>query len=204
MRLAAKTISIIFHPLLLTTYLVSLVGYYFPSFFMIAAERMRIIIAFIFCFTFILPVVNMIMFRMFGTISTYTLVSRQERLLPFVAITLIYLVMTGMFFFKLPISENLNFLLLIIALMVTVATVLTFFYKVSVHALALWGCVGILLPLNKAMEQTSLLWPTVLAIVVAGAVMSSRLYLNAHTPRQILFGALAGFNIGFFGMIFFF
>lgn len=204
MKLAAKTISVIFHPLLLTTYLVTLIGFYFPSFFMIAAERMRIIIAFIFCFTFILPAVNMIMFRMFGTISTYTLVSRQERLIPFVAIALIYMVMTGMFFFKLPISENLNFLLLIIALMVSAATVLTFFYKVSVHALALWGCVGILLPLNKAMEQTTLLWPTVLAIVIAGAVMSSRLYLNAHTPRQILLGALAGFNIGFFGMIFFF
>jgi len=55
--------------------------------------------------------------------------------------------------------------------------------------------------LNKAIEQPYLLWPTALAILAAGAVMSSRLYLNAHTPRQILIGSVAGFAIGFSGII---
>lgn len=201
MRIVANIVSVIFHPLLLTSYLVLLLGYYFPSLFMITMNRLLIILAFIFCFTFILPVVNIIMFRMFGTINSYTMVSRQQRIIPFVAISLIYLMTTFMFFYKLPISRNLNLLMLIVTLLVISATLLTFFYKVSVHSLAIWGGIGILMPLNKAMEQSYLLWPTVFAIVMAGLVMSSRLYLNAHSPRQVLFGSLAGFAIGFFGVI---
>jgi membrane-associated phospholipid phosphatase len=60
------------------------------------------------------------------------------------------------------------------------------------------------MPLNKAVENGSLLWPTLIVLIVAGLVMSARLYLNAHTPREVLYGALAGFSIGFFGMIFLF
>lgn len=191
----------LFHPLLVTTYLIAVLGVFFPSLFLMPPDRLRVIIMFIFCFTVILPAVNILMFKMFGTISTYTMASREERIIPFTAIALIYLVMTGMFFFKLPVSSNLNLLLVIVSVMVVVGTLITFFYKVSVHALALWGCIGILFPMNKAMEQPALLWPTVIAVLVAGLVMSARLYLNAHTPRQVLFGSIAGFNIGFFGVL---
>lgn len=201
MRVAAKIISALFHPLLLTSYLVLLLGTYFPSMLMIAPQSFRVILLFVFCFTFIFPVINLIIFKNFGTISTFTMVSRRERIIPFVAISLIYIVTTFLFCIKLSFSQNFNNLILIVTLLVVVSTILTFFQKVSVHSLAIWGGIGILLPLNKALEQSFLLWPTALAIVAAGAVMSSRLYLNAHTPRQILIGSLAGFAIGFFGVI---
>lgn len=201
MRAGAIFISVLFHPLLVTTYLIAVLGVFFPSLFLMPPDRLRVIVMFIFCFTVILPAVNILMFKMFGTISTYTMASREERIIPFTAIALIYLVMTGMFFFKLPVSSNLNLLLVIVSVMVVVGTLITFFYRVSVHALALWGCIGILFPMNKAMEQPALLWPTVIAVLVAGLVMSARLYLNAHTPRQVLFGSIAGFNIGFFGVL---
>jgi len=203
-RIVATVISVIFHPLLLTTYLVLLLGTFFPALLMIAPQYLRVMIAFIFCFTFLLPVVNLIMFRMFGTISSYTLEDRKERIVPFMAIALIYLVTAFLFFFKLRFSSNFNYLLLIIALLVVAAVVLNFFVKVSVHALAAWGSIGILLPLNKAVEQPDLLWPTAAAILIAGVVMAARLYLNAHTPREILVGSISGFLIGFFGVLSFF
>jgi membrane-associated phospholipid phosphatase len=203
-RAAATIISVIFHPLLLTTYLVLLLGTFFPTLLMIAPQYMRVMIAFIFGFTFILPVVNLIMFRVFGTISSYTLENRAERIVPFIAIALIYLVTAFLFFFKLRFSSSFNYLLLIIALLVVATVVLNFFLKVSVHALAAWGGIGILLPLNKAVEQPDLLWPTAGAILAAGFVMAARLYLNAHTPREILVGSITGFSIGFFGILYFF
>jgi drug/metabolite transporter superfamily protein YnfA len=203
-RAAANLVSIIFHPLLLTTYLVLLLGTFFPALLMIAPKNLRVMTAFIFCFTFLLPVVNLIMFRMFGTISSYTLENRSERVVPFIAIALIYLVTAFLFFYKLRFSDNFNFLLVIVAMLVVAAVILNFFLKVSVHALAAWGGIGILLPLNKAVEQPDLLWPSAGAIVVAGFIMAARLYLNAHTPREILVGSVAGFTIGFFGVLFFF
>lgn len=204
MRIAANVISVIFHPLLLTTYMVLLLGTFFPALLMIAPQYLRVMIAFIFGFTFVLPVVNLIMFRVFGTISSYTLENRAERIVPFIAIALIYLVTAFLFFFKLRFSSNFNYLLLIIALLVVATVVLNFFLKVSVHALAAWGGIGILLPLNKAVEQPDLLWPTAGAILAAGFVMAARLYLNAHTPREILVGSITGFSIGFFGVLYFF
>ncbi|MBX2915877.1 MAG: phosphatase PAP2 family protein [Cyclobacteriaceae bacterium] len=204
MRAAATIVSIIFHPLLLTTYMVMLLGTFFPALLMIAPQNLRVMAAFIFCFTFLLPVVNLIMFRMFGTISSYTLVNRTERIIPFIAIALIYMVTALLFFIKLRFSVYFNYLLLIVAMLVMAAVVLNFFLKVSVHALAAWGGIGILLPLNKAVEQSDLLWPTAGAILAAGFVMAARLYLNAHTPREILVGSISGFSIGFFGVLYFF
>jgi membrane-associated phospholipid phosphatase len=184
--------------------MVMLLGTFFPALLMIAPQNLRVMTAFIFCFTFLLPVVNLIMFRMFGTISSYTLENRAERIIPFIAIALIYMVTALLFFIKLRFSVHFNYLLLIIAMLVMAAVVLNFFLKVSVHALAAWGGIGILLPLNKAVEQPDLLWPTAGAILAAGLVMAARLYLNAHTPREILVGSITGFSIGFFGVLYFF
>lgn len=94
--------------------------------------------------------------------------------------------------------------MLLVTLLVVVGTLITFFYKVSIHSLAMWGGIGIIIPLNKAMEQAYLLWPTAGIIIAAGLVMSARLYLDAHTPRQVMVGGLVGFGIGFLGMIFLF
>jgi membrane-associated phospholipid phosphatase len=203
-RIVAKIISLLFHPLLLTSYLVTLIGFYFPTMLMVAPQNMRPILAFIFCFTFILPAVNIIMFRIFGTISTYTMESRRERIVPFIAISVIYVVMTFLFYFRLPFSSNFNNLMLLVTLLVVTGTIITFFYKVSIHSLAMWGGIGIIVPLNKAMEQSYLLWPTAGIIIAAGLVMSARLYLDAHTPRQVMIGGVVGFGIGFLGMIFLF
>lgn len=56
-------------------------------------------------------------------------------------------------------------------------------------------------PMNKVSEEGTLLIPTAVVIIVAGLVMSSRLALNAHTPRELLVGSVTGFAIGFMGMV---
>lgn len=91
--------------------------------------------------------------------------------------------------------------MMIVSAMVVFATIVTFFYKLSVHSLAMWGAVGMMLPMNKISEVGTLLIPTVTVIMIAGFVMSARLALNAHTPREVLVGSTSGFAIGFFGMI---
>jgi len=192
---------VLFHPLLLATYLVAIVGFYFPVMLAISPRFLNIILGFVFCFTFILPVVNIMMFRYFGTISSYTMHSRNERMVPFVAITVIYLVMVFLFYQKLPLSDNFNKLMVIVTTLVVASTIITFFHKVSIHSLAACGMIGILLPLNKAVENGQLLWPTALAFVLAGLIMSARLYLNAHTFNEVITGAVTGFTIGFVGML---
>jgi hypothetical protein len=185
----------------MATFLVAIMGFYFPVMLSISPKNFKIILGFVFCFTFILPVVNIIMFRHFGTISSYTMHARTERIIPFVAIAVIYVVMIFLFFNKLPLSANFNKLMVIVTALVVFSAAITFFYKVSIHSLAACGIIGILLPLNKAIENNILLWPTVISMVITGFIMSARLYLNAHTVNEVMLGALTGFTIGFAGML---
>lgn len=201
MKAIAKAISIIFHPLLMATYLIAVLGFYFPTMLSISQANLKIIIAFVFCFTCLLPVVNIIMFKYFGTISSFTMVDRRERLIPFIAISLIYIVMSYLFFNKLPLSGNFNKVMVLVTAMVVFSTIVTFFFKISIHSIAAGGFVGILLPLNKVVESGILLWPTAIAIAITGAIMSARLYLNAHTFNEVWMGALSGFLIGLSGIL---
>jgi membrane-associated phospholipid phosphatase len=197
----AKFISVVLHPLLLTTYLVIVLSYYFPSMLKIRKENQMIIIGLVFVFTFVLPAVILVMLRAFGTIQSLTLQSRKERILPFVFISMFYVLFTFLFYFKLPFSANFEKLMMIVSALVVVSLLITFFYKISIHSIAMGGGIGILLPLNQVTEQMSLLWPTAFTILATGLVMSSRLLLDAHTPREVMYGSVVGFVVGFFGMI---
>ncbi len=203
MRIAAKIVSIVFHPLLMTTYLVLLLGIFFPQMLLIKTSALKLFALLVFFVTFVLPALNIVMFKVNGVISSLTLARREERILPFIFISVIYSLVTALFFYKGSFGSNFNKLMLIITALIVISTLITFFYKVSIHSISIWGAVGILLPLNKIVEE-SLLWPTAIIIVIAGIIMSSRLFLNAHTPREILLGAVVGFSVGFGGLLFLF
>lgn len=153
--------------------------------------------------TFLLPALNIGMFKAFGYVNSYTMEDRRERIIPFVFITILYVVVTYLFFIKTRVSfhDNLLKFLFVADVLVLIATMVTLFYKVSVHSLASCGLIGILLPLNKVSEDGSLFYPTIATIVIAGVVMSARLQLNAHTPREVLVGALLGFTASFMSML---
>jgi len=198
-RTAAKIISIVFHPLLMATYLIILLGKFFPAMLMIGPEHIWLIASFVCGFTFVVPAINLLLFRYLGSIQSLYLESRQERILPFLFISLMYSLVAFLFYFKLPFSANFNKLMMIVAALVIVATLITFFYKVSVHSLALGGLIGILFPLIRF--SPALLLPTTFIIAIAGLVISSRLLLGAHTPRETLVGSLAGILTSYGGML---
>jgi membrane-associated phospholipid phosphatase len=197
-RKSAQAISVLFHPLLMTTYLFGVLVFCIPS-ILAPMKSSPWIVFLVFLMTFLLPVLNFLFFRMSGTIRDLSMIERKDRVLPFALITILYCVVTYMFYLKFPVP-NLIKMMLIITAMVIVSAVVTLFYKVSVHAVAVWGVVGIMLPLNKAVDGV-LLYPLLAGIVIAGIVMSTRLFLDVHRPREVLVGSLIGFIIGFTGML---
>jgi membrane-associated phospholipid phosphatase len=200
----AKGLSFFFHPLLMTTWLFGMLSFYFPpALYPIKIETQAYFVLFIGAITFILPAINLLFFKQFGVISSLTMTERSERVKPFLLITFLYLGFTVLFYYKTRIGyqDNVFKLLLIIDALVVASFVVTLFYKASVHGIAVCGVLGILLPLTKAAENGSLFIPFLTALVIAGLVLSARLQLNAHTPRQVLVGSVTGFAIGFTGMI---
>lgn len=207
MNLLARIVSVLFHPLLLATYMFALFSLSFPAGLdPLKEDGYWNFVFLIFCVTFLLPALNIGIFRTFGSIKSLAMEDRQERIIPFSFIAILYGVLTYLFYSRTRIGLNDNLLkfLIIIDILVIVATLVTIFYKVSVHSLATWGLIGILLPLNKVSEDGALLFPTIISIVIAGLVMTARLQLDAHTPREVMIGGMLGFGISFAAMIFMF
>jgi membrane-associated phospholipid phosphatase len=171
-----------------------------PRFLLIPSAAVWRFAGFVAVITFIFPAANIVMLKAFGTIRSLEMEKRKDRLLPFMMITVFYGVVCAMFYYKVSMNVNFNKIMLIATVLTAVATVVTFFFKISIHSLAMGGALGIIMPLNKAAEGT-LLYPVVLLIILAGVVMSARLYLQAHTLREVGYGVAVGFLVGFFGMI---
>ena len=204
MNLLARIVSILFHPLLLATYMFALFAFSFPTGMdPLKEDGYWNFVFLIFCVTFLLPALNIGIFRTFGSIKSLAMEDRQERIIPFSFVAILYSVLTYLFYSRTRIGLNDNLLkfLIIIDLLVVAATLVTIFYKVSVHSLALWGLIGILVPLNKVSEDGVLIFPTIIAIVAAGMVMTSRLQLNAHSPREVMIGGMLGFGVSFASMV---
>lgn len=200
MRTVSRIVSFIFHPLLFATYLLILLAVFMPAGLAPIKEDGHLrFIGLIFAITFVLPALNMALFKALGTIRSLSMISRNERIIPFSFTAVLYCLTTYLLYSRtqLRIDDNLMKFLIVIDMLVVAATVITFFYRISVHSLAVWAMIGILLPLNNVTEDGRLLLPTAVAIVIAGAVMSARLQLNAHTPREVMIGAITGLLLGF-------
>jgi len=191
-------VSFVFHPLLLTTYLVLLLGWWMPAMLLVRQEHLLTFVAFIFGITFVLPALNVLVFRQVGLIASWKMGTKQERILPFIFNSIVYMLIAILLIYRVHLSTNFAKLMLIIAVLAATGTLCTLFLKVSIHSLGWAGLVGIVLPLNSAIHGS--LVPTAVLIVIAGLVMSARLKLNAHTPREVMIGGLAGFVIGIAGM----
>jgi hypothetical protein len=165
---------------------------------LVRQEHLLTFVAFIFGITFVLPALNVLVFRQVGLIASWKMGTKQERILPFIFNSIVYMLIAMLLIYRVHLSTNFAKLMLIIAVLAATGTLCTLFLKVSIHSLGWAGLVGIVLPLNSAIHGS--LVPTAVLIVISGLVMSARLKLNAHTPREVMIGGLAGFVIGIAGM----
>jgi membrane-associated phospholipid phosphatase len=200
-RTLAQVLSVLFHPLLMPTYLFCIVLYWLPpSVITFPADRRWAIMVLVFCSTFLIPGLGTYFMYRQGYVGNMTLEHRPERNLPFFFTTLCFGV-TAYLFYQEPYFDRLFFYLMIL---VTVSVFLTFLFsfrwKISAHAVGLGGALGILFLLNKLLPENQLLYLIVATIILSGLVLSARLALEAHSPAEVYSGFLLGFSISF-GML---
>lgn len=137
------------------------------------------------------------MVRKHSVIQSFTMASRGERVIPFFAITAFYLAVCIMLSERLGWGSFFMVALMTITGISLLVTLITLKCKISVHSVAVSSVVGFLLAAMLVRAESSLLVPLSICILLAGAVMSSRLYLNVHTPAQVGYGCLLGFALSF-------
>jgi hypothetical protein len=198
----ASFISYLFHPLLFSTYgaafIVAVNPHLFAEYHM-KTRMLWIIITFI--FTFLCPLVWIVMMKKLELITDYKLSDPKERIIPYVATATFY--MWTYRLFK-PTTEVTAFTNQIISMMMLGAAIAIFvgffiniFRKISLHAIGVGCMLGLVLVMMQISDY-DLKFAFVTVILLGGVVGTARLLLGAHKQSEIWAGYLVGFMGQFF------
>lgn len=193
-RSLAKTFSVVFHPLLLPTYIFAFILYYLPvSTLSLAVQSRWIVLAMIFFTTFIIPSLGAYVMVKAGHLSSMEMEKRKERSLPLLFTSLCYATTAYLFYREQAFDEIFYFIMAIIAASVFMTYLVSFYWKISAHSVGVGGGLGLLVMLHRIAPDTSMLLAIVVGMLITGTVLSARLALHVHTPEQVY----AGFGSGF-------
>ena len=198
MKNLSTALSVLFNPLLVTSYLFWILSAVYPEILWPYTSRQYLFLwAILAIGTLLMPAVSILFLKFSGHLSDFEMRVRQERSIPFFFIVFWYGVSTFLLISWLDVSWHLSFVLVGTTLLIAIPTIITVWYKISIHTAGIWGAVGFLTAILVKGHQSDVLWPLSFAFLAAGAVSSARLYLNLHTFNQVIYGAAVGFVISF-------
>lgn len=214
MKLAANIISWIFVPLLMPIYGL-LVAMYIPSFeqsffqentlyFMPPGYKYPILIMFT-IFSFLAPGLSLLMLMRSKSISNIEIDQQEERGIPII-ITAIYCMLLGILLIVR--APDAIFPQVVYALpwggflAVLCCGIINRFTKISLHASGAGMLLGFLIGYYET--QVEFYFEIIVAaVIIAGLVMSARVYLGKHTLPQVFYGLILGFTCVYLAIFFF-
>lgn len=188
----AKTVSYLFHPLVMTTLGMLLLFNSGTSLSVLQPEVKRLSIIVIALFTFVFPASMIIILYITRVIHNIELHERKERILPIALIIILHL-LTFFVMRGIPQLTGGHIVFLFCppaALFITL--VVNNFIKPSIHMTGIGVMAGIVLVV-ALIYGAAIQHIFIVSVLVAGIVGSARLSLGLHQPKEIF----AGFMIGF-------
>ena len=185
----SRIISIIFHPVLMPTYAFILVLNLVPGVSVTYPMQKIQLFKLIFVFTFLLPILSIIILKKMKLVSYY-MENKEERRFPLlITIACYYFLLQS--FERMYTHTILIKLLLGAMLILFVAAIISRFWKISLHMLGVGGIVGAFFAIQQNFSSNIILFNSL--IFCAGLVGFSRINENAHTLKQVYGGFLVGF-----------
>lgn len=154
------------------------------------------LLAVVFFNSFVMPVIAIATMKGIGFIESFEMRDSKERIIPFIAAMVFYL----WTFLAVKSSFNLggyfNMFILGAVISLMVSFFINLFHKLSIHMV---GASGLLMALIlTAITAVKPVLPLILGVMLLnGLIASARLYLKAHTNREIY----TGFLVGIFGQM---
>ena len=200
----AHIISVVFHPLLMPSYLFLFI-ITFASALLQPLHRSSFfqVLVVIFLVTFIIPAISIGTLRLSNFISDFKLQNRNQRITPFLFITCFYGISAYMFYAKLNLNNLIFLIFATTTILLLALTIITFFWKISIHGAGIGGTIGFIVALSYAYPISHFALVFAPIVLIAGLIVYSRLTLNAHTPLQVYSGLALGFAVCFLSIILF-
>ena len=128
-----------------------------------------------------------------GQLDSVEMHKREQRRTPLLFTGLCYSTTAYLLRRETAFDEIFYLIMGLVAATVFLTLIISLFWKVSAHGVGLGGGLAILLMLHKVAPDFPMLQPIILFTLIAGAVLSARLALHAHTPAQVYTGFASGF-----------
>lgn len=187
-------ISYLFHPLWMPLYVMLIFWNINTKAMFISNDVVwHYILLVVFINTLLIPVLLFWMMKRLKIIESLHLDSQKDRFYPF-AISGIFYLTTWYVFSSLEIFTYLSLVFVLAAVLVFLALIINFFWKISIHSMSM-GAMSAAILYFAAVHFINSVWPVYLVFILSGLVGFARLKLKAHSSAQVYVGFLLGFAV---------
>jgi hypothetical protein len=192
LRIIAKIISFIFHPLFIPVYLVSFYvrsqAHLFSSF---NPQEIKFFILRFGIMYIMFPLVTILLLKAVGFIKSIYLKTQQERIIPYIICMVYYWWMWYVLHNQPEYPNELVMLALAIFIVYILALMVNIIMKVSMHAMAAGVAVTFLMLIALRQDISFTVYVS-LALLITGVICTARLIASDHTTREVYTGLFIG------------
>ncbi len=191
-RIAAKIISFVFHPLFIPLYLTLYLVFIQKFSFLPVQEKLRdFILIHIAVFSVFFPAFSTFLLWKLNFSDNIYLRTQKERIIPYSIVMILFFWSFYIFRSQPEWPQVMTQLYLGIFICTIFALVINNFIKISMHAMGMGGALAFMLVLlfNGLLFSIT---PLIVTVGITGLVCSARLILDDHRPVDVYIGLLAG------------
>ncbi|EGV43779.1 hypothetical protein BZARG_1170 [Bizionia argentinensis JUB59] len=189
MNFILKSISFIFHPIMMP--LIGVIFYFSKSPRFLPMDIIQAKLVSLFILTILLPILLYFLLKSIGSTSSIYLKSTKERIFPLILNAIIVLLIIIR---VLPINEIIELYFFFLGILISTLScflLAVLKFKVSIHMMAVSGVFMFFLALSIHFS-ININGSLAIMAVLMGAIATSRLHLKAHTYPELIIGFFIG------------
>lgn len=192
-RLIAKLVSVIFHPLVVGVIMAAYLLFFHPSYFIGFSEKAKLLkLLAVINNNVFFPLLVVALLKALGFNKSILLNTQKERIVPYIA-SITFFFWTYYIFRNQPETPRaLVYMCRGMFIAASAALILNNYYKISMHAIGVGGLLGLVVVTVYDGTLSSGL-PIVLALIISGLVVTARRIASDHQWFDIISGFIIGF-----------
>ena len=192
LKWTANFFSYIFHPIFVPLYAIAFIVYIHPSYFSGFSSKAKLYTILISAYNLIFyPLLSIVLLKAVGFIDSIFLRTKRDRIIPYMACGIFFFWAYTVFKKQETYPEILPSFILGVFLAASAGLIANIYYKVSMHAIAMCGWLGLFLVIAKS-NSMLMTWPLALVLLCTGIVCTSRLIVSDHSEKDIYTGLVIG------------
>lgn len=192
LRILARLLSYIFHPLFIPVYIIGFLLIVQPYFFagFTTNEKYITLLRFFIIYSFF-PLVTVLLAKGVGFLDSVHLRTQKERIIPYVACGIYYFWMAYVLRNQPQFSREVVQLAMAIFIASSIGLLANIYMKVSMHAISMGTLVAFITWLAFTQGSSYTVYVSI-ALLIAGLVCTARFVVSDHTPKEIYGGFIVG------------